>query len=657
MEARFNRNSIACIRSLIIDETNTAKSGHPGMALDVAPTLYVLFRNHLTADPTRPDFFNRDRFILSSGHCSALLYAMLHVSGYDVTLDDLKHFRQLDSKTPGHPEVHVTPGVDATSGPLGQGLAQAVGFALAEKHLRHFYPEGNKLCSHYTYCLAGDGCLEEGISQEAIAFAGLHKLNRLILFLDQNTSTLDGPTSLSSKEDMVKRFESVGWHVITVKDGNDVEAIDNAITNAKKQKDKPTVIILHSVIGYGTELEGNCKSHGSPLGEKMGDEAKKFYGYPETPFFVREDVYEDFMEFKARGKKAYEDYQKTLESYKEKYPDIYENFKESLEFDTKKAVDALLSLKASPSPVSGRESSEKALTAIVQALPWTIGGSADVKSSVKTPSKGMIDLSPLTPEGRNINFGIREFLMASIQNGALLHGGFLTYVGSFLVFSDYMRNAIRMSALEDLPAIYVFTHDSLAVGEDGPTHQPIEQTSSLRLIPNTLVFRPGDENEVFKSYALALENKHRPSCMILSRQNLAPYSDNKSIKEMAHGFYEVYKADAPLDLEILCSGSEVSLVLEALKLLHGKVKARVISCLSFELFDENSDEFKEKFFTLPRCKRVGIEMDNATPYYKYACHVYDVERFGKSGKTSDVLKDYGFTPELVADYLLKLVKE
>lgn len=645
--------SVNTLRALVLDMIDKANSGHPGMALDIAPTLYVLYRDYLTANPKQTDWFNRDRFILSSGHNSALLYALLHLAGFSLSIDDLKRFRQLGSLTPGHPEVKYTPGIEATAGPLGQGIAQSVGFALAEEAVASQYKEGERLCSHYTFVLCGDGCLEEGISQEAISFAGLQKLEKLILIYDQNQSTLDGPTSWSLNEDEKKRFEASGWRTLEVKDGNNLIEISKAIKKAKKPCGKPTMILVHTEIGYGSPLAGSHKSHGSPLGEAMSKETKDFFNYSLSPFEIDPRVYDRFKEtFCARGKKAYKKYDRDLKNYQKQYPDEYHRFLIALKGDLK---DYLLEEPHEFKNEASRATSGRFLVNANQKIPFLMGGSADVASSTKTSIPLDPGFSPAHHEARNINFGIREFGMASIQNGMLLHGGLRTYVGSFFVFIDYMRAAIRMSSLEKLPAIYVLTHDSLAVGEDGPTHEPIEQLESLRAQPHLVVLRPADARETYASWNYALASLDTPTCLILSRQTL-PLISSSSKEGVNHGAYLVEKCDEPA-LEVLASGSEVNLAVEtSRKLKKEGINISVISVPSFEILEKQPESYKKCLFSLPREKRVGLEMGTATSYYKYCDYVYGLHDFGVSAPCEQALAHYGFNVESFANYLRSLLK-
>ena len=658
MNKKIDELSVATIRSLCIDEINKANSGHPGMALGSAPILYTLFTRHLVSDPTDPEWFNRDRFVLSAGHASALLYAMLHLSGYEVSLDDLKQFRQLGSLTPGHPEYRWTKGVDATSGPLGQGIAQAVGMAMAEESVRANYHEGEKLMNHYTYALCGDGCLQEGISQEAISLAGHQKLHKLILFYDANQVTLDGALDLSFSEQVKARFIASEWNVLEVADGNDIEAIDAAIKEAKKSKDKPTMILVHTVIGYGSAKQGTSKVHGSPLGAEDGKHAKvDVYGFDHEDFFIPEEVKEQFQNtFIARGQKAHEEYSKTLEEYGKKHATELERFLALINLSVEEYLPKVMPEFVVGSSTSTRVASGKALNAYMLNLPNLIGGSADVAGSVMTKLDGGVDFTPDHREGHNVNWGIREFAMASAQNGMLLHGGLRTYVGCFAVFADYMKAAIRMAALSHLPAIYLFSHDSIAVGEDGPTHQPIEQLAMLRSIPNVRVIRPCDERETYAAWAEALRSLKTPTALILSRQNL-PLMANSSAEGLARGAYVISPEEKKAQLELIATGSEVSLAVEAQKILKDQgIDVRVISMPSWELFEEQDEEYKAKVLSLPWDKRVSVEMLSTFGWDRYAKHHMGMDTFGASAPAKDVIAKFEFTPQRLAKMCQEIVK-
>ncbi|MBO7615515.1 MAG: transketolase [Bacilli bacterium] len=644
----IDKLSIATIRSLAIDTINKAKSGHPGMALGSAPIAYTLFTRHLNATPKDSLWFNRDRFVLSAGHASALLYTMLHLCSYKVTMDDLKSFRQLDSKTPGHPEYGWTDGVDATSGPLGQGISQAVGMAIAETMMNSMYPAA---CDHYTYALCGDGCLQEGISQEAISLAGHLNLKKLILFYDANGITLDGGLGLSFSEDVKARFVASGWNVLEVEDGNDVDAIDAAIVKAKKA-DKPTMIMVHTVIGFGSAKQGTNKVHGNPLGEEDGKAAKLSYGFDHDNFYVPAEVYDHFKNtFGARGDKAYADYNKAMDVWKAANPDDAAKFADALEA---KSYNVEYPAFEAGSQTSTRVASGKALNFFMNKLNNLFGGSADVAGSVMTKLDNGSNYFVDNRAGHNMNWGIREFAMASAQNGMLLHGGVRSYVGCFFVFSDYMKPAIRMAALSHLPAIYLFSHDSIAVGEDGPTHEPIEQMAMLRSIPNVDTIRPCDERETYAAWNAALDSKNRPTALILSRQNL-PLLDGSSKEGVYKGAYVISKEAKKADYILVATGSEVALAVEAQKLLAADgIDVRVVSMPCWSYFDAQDKDYKKSVLSLDREKIVSIEMLSSFGWDKYAANHLSIDSFGKSAPAKDVINAFGFTADKVATFVKNL---
>ncbi|MEA5061576.1 MAG: transketolase [Erysipelotrichaceae bacterium] len=649
--------SITTIRSLCIDGINKANSGHPGMALGSAPILYTLWTKHLIANPDDPTWINRDRFVLSAGHASMLLYTMLHLSGYQVTMDDLKSFRQLGSKTPGHPEFGHTIGVDATAGPLAQGIAQAVGMAMAEQALAAQYIEGNKLVDHFTYVLCGDGCLEEGLSQEAISLAGHQKLNKLILFYDANKVTLDGGLDLSFSENVKGRFEASEWNVIEILDGNDINTIDKAIIEAKKSKDKPTLIMVHTIIGFGSSKQGTSKVHGSPLGMEDGKKTKvEVYGFDHEDFYVPTEVYENFKNtFIKRGHKAYENYNKTLDEYKKKNSVELDKFLSLKDWDVTKYLPEEIPELVKGSSESTRNASGKALNAYMLSIPNLMGGSADVAGSVMTKLNGGTNFEPTTRYGHNINWGIREFGMACAQNGMLLHGGVRTYVGCFLVFADYMKSAIRTACLSKLPAIYLFSHDSIAVGEDGPTHQPIEHLAMLRSLPNINVIRPCDERETYTAWKIALKSKHTPSALALSRQNL-PLLDGSSDEGASKGGYIISKEHKNAVIDVIATGSEVSLAVAAQKkLLEEGIDVRVISMPCIEIFDSQSEAYKNEVLHLPYEKRVSIEMLSTFGWARLAKFNMGIDTFGTSAPAKAAIEHFGFTVDKAVEFIKKAI--
>ena len=654
---KLDQLAVATIRSLCIDTINKANSGHPGMALGSAPALYTLFTKHLVASPLDSKWFNRDRFVLSSGHASALLYSMLHLCGYKVSMDDLKAFRQIDSLTPGHPEFGWTDGVDATSGPLGQGISQAVGMAMAEQMVNKLYSFGDDVCKHFTYALCGDGCLQEGISQEAISLAGHLKLNKLILLYDANQVTLDGALDLSFSEQVKARFLASEWDVLEVADGNDIDAIDAAISKAKKSKDKPTMIMIHTIIGFGSAKQGTNKVHGNPLGLEDGKAAKLSYGFDHEDFFVPQEVYDLFKDtFGVRGEKALKEYNDKLAKLAadKKTKDEYDRFVSLNGVDVDKYLPKVYPNFEEGSSKSTRVASGQALNYLMLSLPNLFGGSADVAGSVMTKLDNGANFDANNRAGHNINWGIREFAMASAQNGMLLHGGVRTYVGAFFVFSDYMKPAIRMAALSHVPAIYLLSHDSIAVGEDGPTHQPIEQAAMLRSIPNVDLIRPCDEREMYGAWFAALESKNHPTALILSRQNL-PLLKGSDGDKVKLGAYVVSKEQKNAQFVLVATGSEVSLAVSAQALLLEKgIDVRVVSMPCWSYFDKQDAEYRNSVINLPREKVVSIEMLSTFGWAKYAGLNIGLDTFGASAPAKDVIKKFNFTPEFVAAQVEKL---
>lgn len=650
---KIDQLSIAAIRSTCIDMINAANSGHPGMALGSAPIMYTLFKNHIIADPYDPTWMNRDRFVLSAGHASALLYTILHLCDYRISMDDLKNFRKLGSLTPGHPEVGHTPGVDATSGPLGQGVATAVGMAIAEAHLSKKY---ENYIDHYTYALCGDGCLQEGVSQEAISLAGLYKLNKLILLYDSNDVTLDGPLGLSTNEDTKNRFVAAGWNVLEVENGNDVDEIDSAIKKAKKSSEKPTLIIVKTVIGYGSSVAGTSKAHGSPLKADDIVNTKKFYGYDYPEFTIPDEVYANFKEnFIKKGYETHVNWLlKTEKLRKSSKLEVCDkvfggNITDYLVDSDKKDFDP--SVKEAT-----RKSSQNALNYYNKIVPNLIGGSADVAGSVLTNIDGTTKFTAENRLGTSFDFGIREFGMACAANGMALHGGLRPFVGCFMVFSDYMKSAIRMSALSNIPTIYIFSHDSISVGEDGPTHQPIEQLAMLRSIPNLNTIRPADARETFAAYKEALKLNTTPTAVVTCRNNL-PLLENSSYEGVANGGYIIDKEENRCDFTLIASGTEVSLAIEAKKLLKNEgIDVRVVSLPSFYLFEKQSAEYKNSVLGNDYNKRIFVEMASSFGLHKYAAHTMSIDHFGASANYADLAKHYNYTSEHLADLVKNLLK-
>lgn len=651
---KYDNLCISALRALCIDTVYKSKSGHIGMALDCSPLMYLLFTKYLVADPKHPNWIKRDRFVLSAGHASAMLYSTLHLAGYKISMDDLKQFRQFGSITPGHPEYGVTEGVDCSAGPLGQGIAQAVGMAMAEKHLRAIYNDSDSIFSHYTYCLSGDGCLEEGISYEACAIAGKEKLNKLILIYDANTSTLDGPTSISSNENVIERFKAQGWNTIEVADGNNIEELDKAIALARESKDKPTLIKMNTIIGYGLKIQGSNSAHGSLSSLEDGEYAKNQYGWNYPPFTVPEEVYYTFKEsFEKRGEEAYAQFEKDYKDYFLKNPEQASYLEATLDNDVSKFLFDKLPTYNPGEKNATRNASYQVLNLVQQELPNLFGGSADVASSVKTDIKGGTIFSDEHPEGTIIRFGIREFAMASIENGILLHKGLRTYCGIFLVFADYMKHSIRMAAMQGLPNVYLFSHDTIAVGEDGPTHQPIEQLAMLRTIPNLNVFRPCDSIETAAAYKLAFSSTNKPSCIILSRQNLTNQI-NSNFEGVQHGGYVISKENKENMFTLLATGSEVELCVNAQKeLLKEGIDVRVVSVPEYLTFLNQPKEYINEVVGNSRENCMFVEMQSSYGLKVLADHVLAIDTFGASAPAEKVMEHFGFTVE----NLVKRVKE
>ena len=647
--------SIATIRSLCIDMINKANSGHPGMVLDGAPALYTLFTKVMNINPSLSSWQNRDRFVLASGHASSLLYALLHLSGYDLSLDDLKQFRQWQSKTPGHPEITITDGVDASSGPLGQGVPTATGMAIAEKFLAEKYnKEDCSIVDHYTYVLCGDGDMQEGVTYEASSLAGHLSLGKLIVIYDANEVTLDGPLSYSFSENVKKRYEAMNWQVIEVADGNDIQAINRALKRAKKELFKPSIIIMKTVIGYGSCNQGTNKVHGSPLGEEDGKNAKLSYGFDHDPFYVPEEVYADFKENTVdRGRQAYDTWVALVDEYKQSYPELGSELARILE--GKDAVEFQSS--DFPAVENGysqatRNSSQDALNAIADKVPTFLGGSADLAHSNMTyiKSEGLQDDEHRL--NRNIQFGVREFAMGAILNGMSLHGGLRVYGGTFFVFSDYVKAAVRLSALQGLPVTYVFTHDSIAVGEDGPTHEPIEHLAGLRAIPNLNVYRPADARETQAAWYQAVTSKSTPTALVLTRQNLT-VEEGTDFDKVSRGAYVVHETAADFDTILLASGSEVNLAVASAKALESEgYKVRVVSVPSTDVFDAQDQAYKEEVLPNAVRRRVAIEMAASLPWYKYVGldgAVIGIDTFGASAPAAKIIEEYGFTVENIVE--------
>lgn len=653
--------SIATIRSLGIDTINKANSGHPGMVLGSAPALYTLFNKELNIYNKEAEWINRDRFVLASGHASALLYSMLHLTGFDVTIDDLKNFRQLNSRTPGHPEIEMTHGVDASSGPLGQGIPMAAGMAMAEKFLASQYNKENfDIIDHYTYVLCGDGDMQEGVTYEAASLAGHLSLGKLIVLYDANKVTLDGPLSMSFSENVKKRYEACNWQVLEVKDGNDINEIHKAIKKGKKEQFKPTLIIVNTVIGFGSVNQGTNKVHGAPLGKEDGKNAKLSYGFDHDEFYVPEEVYEDFKKKTIkRGKSKFNKWNKLFNEYKEQYPTEAKQLEDAIAGKYSLNIDELLKNYPVGHNDATRNTSLEVIQEVAKQNPTFLSGTADLASSTKTKIKDEDDFSVENYNGRNLVFGIREFAMVAIMNGMTLHKGVKVSAGGFLVFSDYFKAAVRMACLMKLPIILPLSHDSIAVGEDGPTHQPIEQFAMLRSIPNMHVIRPGDAVEMAAAWKLAIESTENPTALILTRQNVETM-ENSSVEGVSKGAYVIGKEENHLDAIIIASGSEVNLAMKAKKVLLEKgIDVRVVSMPCQEFFDQQDEQYKEAVLPNAMRKRLSVEMASSFGWHKYVGLdgiTMSIDEFGKSAPAQDVIPSYGFTVDGVVENIEKLLK-
>ncbi len=651
--------AIDTIRALSIDAIEEANSGHPGLPMGAAPMAYTLWTRHLNFNPQSKDYFNRDRFVLSAGHGSALLYSLLHVSG-SLELEELKQFRQWGSKTPGHPEFRHTDGVEVTTGPLGQGFAMSVGMALAEDHLAgKFNKDDFNIVDHYTYVLASDGDLMEGISHEAASFAGHNQLDKLIVLYDSNDISLDGELNKAFSEDVKKRFESYGWNHILVKDGNDLDAIDKAITKAKSQNG-PTMIEVKTIIGYGApNVSGTNGVHGAPLGSDERKLTFEAYGLdPEKRFNVPEEVYEIFQTTMLKRANEHEDAWKALlENYSKQYPELADEFKLAISGKLSKNYRDELPRFDSDHNAATRADSGEVIQALSKSVPSFFGGSADLAGSNKSNVKEATDYDRNTPEGKNIWFGVREFAMGAAVNGMAAHGGLHPYGATFFVFSDYLKPALRLSAIMGLNSTFIFTHDSIAVGEDGPTHEPIEQLAGLRSIPNMNVIRPADGNETRVAWEVALESEQTPTSLVLTRQNL-PYLDvdEETVEQgVRKGAYVVFETETKPEYLLLATGSEVSLAIEAAKDLDKQGKGvRVVSMPNWFAFEQQSEEYKESVIPKEITKRVAIEMASPLGWHKYVGtegKVIGIDQFGASAPGDLVVEKYGFTKENVLNQI------
>ncbi|MED4284743.1 transketolase [Priestia megaterium] len=653
MTKNVEQLAVNTIRTLSIDAINEANSGHPGLPMGAAPMAYTLFSKHLNHNPKNSKWFNRDRFVLSAGHGSMLLYSLLHLSGYNLSLEDVKSFRKLNSKTPGHPEFGHTDGVEATTGPLGQGISTAVGMAMAEEHLRARYnKKGHNVVDHYTYALVGDGCLMEGVAYEAASMAGHMKLDRLIVLYDSNNISLDGELKLSFSEDVKKRFESSNWQYLKVEDGNDLAAIEKAIAEAKKNTTQPTIIEVRTTIGFGSpKVAGTSKAHGNPLGEEEAKATKQAYGWNyDEKFFVPAEVKEHFANLADKGAEKEEEWNKQFASYKKAFPELAEELEKAirLEFDEKEVATFETGTK-----VSTRNASGSAINFFAEKVPYLFGGSADLSGSTITDIKGAGKFAVEGYDQRNVYFGVREHAMGAALNGMALHGGVKPFGGTFFVFNDYLRPAIRLASIQKLPVTYVFTHDSIAVGEDGPTHEPVEQLASLRAIPGLTVIRPSDANETASAWAYSLSKKDEPVALVLSRQNLEVFEETKgNVEALSKGAYVLKEAEGTPEVIFIATGSEVELAVKAREELvkQGVKGVRVVAMPSWELFEKQSKEYKESILPSSVKNRVAIEMGTTLGWERYVGldgAIVGIDTFGASGPGAEVLNYFGFTVDNV----------
>ena len=651
------------IRALSMDAVQKAKSGHPGAPMGMADIAEVLWNGHMKHNPGNPKWFDRDRFVLSNGHGSMLIYSLLHLTGYDLSIDDLKAFRQLHSKTPGHPEYGYTPGVETTTGPLGQGITNAVGMALAERTLAaQFNRPGHDIVDHYTYVFLGDGCMMEGISHESCSLAGVWGLGKLIAFWDDNGISIDGHTEGWFRDDTPARFEAYGWHVVRDVDGHDAEAIDKAIHEAKSVNNKPTLICCKTVIGYGApNLCGSHDCHGAPLGEDEIKATRENLGWPYPPFEIPDEIYAGW-DAREKGKAAEEHWNEKFAAYKAEFPELAAEFerrmKGELPEDWERVADDYIKAtdEAAESPAT-RHASQKAITAYAKALPEFLGGSADLTPSNLTAWPEARAITDTVADGDYISYGVREFGMSAIMNGVALHGGFIPFGGTFLMFSEYARNALRMAALMGIQTIFVYTHDSIGLGEDGPTHQPVEQISTMRLLPNMHNWRPCDAVETAVAWRAAIERKDGPTSLIFSRQGL-PHQvrSDEQLSLIAYGGYILKHCDGKPDAIIIATGSEVGLAMDAAAELEkeGK-KIRVVSMPCTEVFDLQDHEYRESVLPSDVTARVVVEACVTDFWWKYAGHngrVIGIDRFGESAPASVLFPHFGFT----VDHVVSAVK-
>ncbi|HET7814692.1 MAG TPA: transketolase [Candidatus Baltobacteraceae bacterium] len=643
---------INAIRFLSVDAVQKANSGHPGMPLGAAATAYTLWTRHLRFNPKDPSWPNRDRFILSAGHASMLLYSLLYLTGYDLSLDDLQNFRQLGSKTPGHPEAHHTPGVEVTTGPLGQGFANAVGFAIAEAHLGAVYNRDQNVVDHFTYVMCSDGDMMEGVSSEAASMAGHLQLGKLIAIYDDNKVSLAAKTDVTFTEDIVKRFDAYGWHTqfIDIDHGNDVATLDAAISQAKSVTDKPSFIAVRTHIGYGSPKADSFKSHGEPLGAEAVEATKKNLDWPLEPaFYVPDDVLAFFREAQTRGAQQQQEWQRAFDEWKGENPELAAQWQRTLDKDLPADLKWPAITKENGESAT-REAGGLVMNAIAGQLPELVGGSADLDPSTKTYLKDFGDFQPDNYAGRNIHFGVREHAMGAIENGLALHGGLLPFGATFLNFLDYMKGAVRLACLNKVRCVYVFTHDSVFLGEDGPTHQPIEHLAHMRATPNLMMVRPADALETLEAWKCVVQAKEGPWALVLSRQKLPYLGDRKA--DVARGAYIIRDTDSMPDLILIATGSEVSLALSAAEILGGKgMQTRVVSMPCWELFSAQPESYRNEILPPSVTARMSIEAAATFGWERWIGskgYAYGIDHFGTSAPAKAIAQEYGFTPEHVA---------
>lgn len=656
--------SINAIRVLAAEGVQKANSGHPGLPLGAAPMAYTLWAKHMKHNPANPEWVDRDRFVLSAGHGSMLIYSLLHLFGYGLTIEDLMNFRQWKSRTPGHPEFGHTVGVETTTGPLGQGIANAVGMAMAETYLAaRFNRPGYDIVNHYTYAITGDGCLMEGVASEAASMAGTLGLGKLILLYDSNSITIEGDTAIAFREDVMKRFEAYGWQALEVKDGNDVEAISKAIEAAKAETKRPSFIKITTQIGYGCPAkQGKASAHGEPLGEENIAAMKQCLGWSsEFPFFVPQEVREYMDDTKKKLGKYEADWNSKWEAYKKEFPELAAEW---VLWHSKELTADLLNDKDfwsfDEKPNATRNVSGEVINRLAKVLPNLIGGSADLAPSNKTNMKGRGDFSPEDYSGSNLHFGVREFAMGAIANGISVHGGLMPYVATFFVFSDYVKPAMRLSAIMSQPVTYVMTHDSIGVGEDGPTHQPVEHLAAVRSIPNFIDFRPADAKETAAGWYFAVTNKKSPTALMLTRQNLPQYKET-GLGALKGAYILIDSEKQTPDIILIASGSEVKLIYDAHKILKEKgIDARVVSMPSMNLFERQPEEYKNSILPKQARARLAVEAGSSFGWHKYVGFdgaVISIDTFGASAPSDILFKEFGFTVENVVNHAVALVKK